>query len=165
MISIHTLSKNDNFTDLIVLSRQFFKEYEAHHKDFFQVDQLTDHDITGYFSSFCDQETRRAFIAEDGERIVGYITVYIRDQEDYWRIKKVGEISGLMVGHDYRRQGVAHLLLEIAQKFFKSFGLQYYTVFTAQENRPGIDFYLHHGLEPLYTTLLGKIEAEDTSRQ
>ncbi len=160
MISIHTLTKNDNFTDLIILSRQFFKEYEAHHKEYFQIDQLKDQDMVAYFSSFCDQDSRRAFIAADGERIVGYITVYIRDQEDYWRIKKVGEISGLMVGHEYRCQGVGHLLLDIAQKFFKSFGLKYYTVFTALENRAGIDFYLHHGLEPLYTTLLGEIETD-----
>ncbi len=157
MISIHTLTKSDNFADLIVLSRQFFQEYEAHHEDFFQIDQLTDHDLMDYFSAFCEQETRRAFIALDGERIVGYITVYIRDQEEYWRIKKLGEISGLMVGPEYRRQGVAHKLLETARIFFKSMDVKYYTVYTAVENRGGIDFYLHHGLEPLYTTLLGAI--------
>jgi len=34
MIEIRSLTLDDPFDDLISLSRQFFQEYQAHHKDF-----------------------------------------------------------------------------------------------------------------------------------
>jgi hypothetical protein len=37
MIEIRSLQKTDPFDDLVSLSREFFHEYEAYHKDFFQA--------------------------------------------------------------------------------------------------------------------------------
>jgi hypothetical protein len=50
MIIIRTLQKQDDLHDLIVLSKEFFKEYEAHHEEFFKVDDLRDGDIVEFFS-------------------------------------------------------------------------------------------------------------------
>ncbi len=155
MLSIRTLHKNDDFTDLIALSRAFFREYEAHHADFFKIGNLTDDDVVNYFLSFCGRDTRKAFIAVDNAHIVGYITAYVQDQPGYWQVKKVGEISGLMVGPNYRRQGIAAKLLAQAEAFFAAQGVKYFTVYTAVANQPGIDFYRKNGLRPIYTTLIG----------
>jgi ribosomal protein S18 acetylase RimI-like enzyme len=161
MIEIRSLHKNDPFDDLISLSREFFREYEAHHKDFFKIDNLKDEDIVGYFASFCDQDTRKAFIAVDGGQIVGYITAYVKDQADYWQIKQVGDISGLMVQKDYRHRGTAKRLLAKAKDFFEAKGLKYCIVFTATENQCALDFYRQNGFVPLYTTMIGKIFDHD----
>jgi hypothetical protein len=40
---------------------------------------------------------------------------------------------------------------------FKVQKSRYYMVFTATENREGVDFYRQNGLVPLYTTLIGEI--------
>jgi len=157
MIEIRSLKIDDDFDDLLSISREFFLEYEAYHKDFFKIDDLKDGDIISYFSSFCGQENRRAFIAVEGERTVGYITVYVKDQADYWQIKKVGDISGLMVQKGYRRRGIAKRLLATANSYFKSLALKYCIVYTAVENRAAIDFYKENGLIPLYTTMIGDI--------
>ena len=117
MIETRSLNKDDNFDDLISLSREFFREYEAYHKDFFKIDNLKDENIVGYFTSFRDNEFREAFIAVDDERIVGYITVYVKDQADYWQVKRVGDISGLMVQKEYRRRGIATRLWAKAKEF------------------------------------------------
>lgn len=157
MIDILPLNSDRSWSDLLSLSREFFAEYEVHHPDFFKIADLKDEHITSYFASFCGNESRAAFIAVDGGRIVGYISVNVKEQPEYWQVEKVGEISGLMVSRDYRRRGVARKLLGKAVEFFKSHCVKYYTVYTAVENQAGVDFYAACSLTPLYTTMIGKI--------
>lgn len=156
MIEIRALRKNDNLTNLIPISREFFREYERHHKDFFMIDELKDEAVISYFTSFCETGSRKAFIAVDGQQIVGYITVYIKEQADYWRYKKIGEISGLMVQREFQHQGIAKRLVDAAKAFFTAEGVKYYTVYTAVANQGALDFYRKNGLVPLYTTMIGE---------
>ena len=95
MIHIRALRQDDDFHDLITLSKDFFHEYEAHREDFFKIEHLHDSDIVDYFSRWLDDENGKTFIALSENRIVGYITVYVREQAVYWKVKKVGDISGL----------------------------------------------------------------------
>lgn len=157
MIKIRLLNRVDSFADLISLSREFFREYEAYHPDFFKIDDLKDEHVVSYFSYFCENEARAAFIAVDGERIVGYITVSVKEQPDYWQVKKVGDISGLMVQLEYRHRGIASKLYAKAREFLEAKGIQYFTVFTSVENQAGLYFYRGNGLVPLHTTLIGEL--------
>jgi hypothetical protein len=56
MIEIRSFNKEDNSDDLIGLSREFFREYEVYHPEFFKIDDLKEAHVIGYFSSFLDQE-------------------------------------------------------------------------------------------------------------
>lgn len=155
MIHIRALQREDNFNDLIALSREFFQEYEAYHEEFFKIDRLDDSDIIAYFSRWLDDEEGATFIALDGDRIVGYITVYVREQAPFWKVKKVGEVSGLMIHKDYRRRAIAGQLLARARVFFVGHGVKYFSLFTSVENKAGIAFYQRQGLTHLHTTMLG----------
>ena len=157
MTEIRSLRKDDNLNDLISLSREFFEEYESHHENFFKIDRLSDSDIVNYFSQWIDDEDGETFIALTGGRIVGYITVYVRTQPIYWKIKKVGDISGLMVQKAYRRRGIARQLLAKARAFFEKKAVRYFTVYTAIGNRGALEFYERSGLLPLYTTMMGAV--------
>lgn len=161
MITIRPLRPDDNFGDLIALSRVFFNEYEAYHEEFFKIDELEDEDVTAYFTSFCNQVSRQAYIAIAEDQIVGYITVYVKEQPDYWRIKKIGEISGLMVRHEYRQQGIGERLLAEAKAYFQARGVNYYSVYTSVENQAGLEFYRKNGLKPLLITMLGEAGNEE----
>ncbi len=151
------MRKDDKLNDLISLSREFFEEYESHHENFFKIDRLSDSDIVDYFSQWIDDEDGETFIALTGGRIVGYITVYVRTQPIYWKIKKVGDISGLMVQKAYRRRGIAGQLLAKARAFFEKKAVRYFTVYTAIGNRGALEFYERSGLLPLYTTMMGVV--------
>jgi len=157
MTEIRSLRKDDKLNDLISLSREFFEEYESHHENFFKIDRLSDSDIVDYFSQWIDDEDGETFIALTGGRIVGYITVYVRTQPIYWKIKKVGDISGLMVQKAYRRRGIAGQLLAKARAFFEKKAVRYFTVYTAIGNRGALEFYERSGLLPLYTTMMGVV--------
>lgn len=157
MVEIRDLQNDDSFDELIQLSKEFFREYESHHEDFFQIDQINDSDIVGYFAKWIDNENGAAFIALIDGRIVGYITVYIQTQAPYWNVKKVGDISGLMVHKAYRHQGIATQLLDRVKAFLASKGVRYFILFTAVANRGALEFYARNGLQPLYTTMVGEI--------
>lgn len=160
MIEIRSLQKDDNLDDLISLSREFFQEYESHHEDFFRIDELGEDDIVGYFSQWIDNDDGETFMALTEGRVIGYITVYVQIQSDYWKVKKVGAISGLMVQRAYRRRGVARRLLAQARAFFEQRAVNCFTVYTAVGNQGAIEFYAQSGLEPLYTTMVGKAKGE-----
>ncbi len=155
MIHIRALQREDDLHDLIALSRDFFQEYATYHEDFFEIDHLDDRDIIDYFSHWLNDEHGKTFIALEENRIVGYITVYVREQAPFWKIKKIGDISGLMVHKDYRRRGIAGQLLAHARAFFAQHAVRYFTLFTAVENKTGIAFYEREGLVHLHTTMLG----------
>jgi len=159
MVEIRPLEKEDPLDELITLSREFFGEYQSHHPDFFKIDQLHDQDVVDYFSRWLENENGETFIALVDGRIVGYLTAYIQTQADYWQIKQVGHISGLMVRPAFRRHGIAGRLLEQARLFFRERGVRYLTVFTAVNNHCANEFYRQSGLEPLHTTFLGEISA------
>lgn len=157
MIEIRSLTADDALDDLISLSREFFEEYASHHEDFFSIDVLRDEQIVNYFSRLLAGVAADVIIAVADGRIVGYVTVYVREQPDYWNVKRVGDISGLMVQPAYRGQGIGRLLMDRAREFFERQGVRYFTVYTAVENRGAIEFYERCGLRPLYTTLLGEV--------
>jgi ribosomal protein S18 acetylase RimI-like enzyme len=157
MVTIRRLRPEDDLRDLIALSRDFFEEYAAHH-EFFQLDELNEEDIVDYFSRSLNTEEGATLIAELEGRIVAYITVFVRPQPTFWRIKQYGAISGLMVHREHRRQGLAGRLLVEAIAFFRQKGIRYYTAFTAAANQPAIAFYRRSGMETLTVTMLGETE-------
>jgi ribosomal protein S18 acetylase RimI-like enzyme len=161
MISIRRLQLEVDFEDLFLLSQAFFKEYQSHHLDFFQSEQLEERNVRAYFTSFLGSEDRAAFIALVDDQIVGYITVYVQTQAPNWKVKRIGQISGLMVAQGYRRQGIASQLLARAVNFFRERELRYYTMFTAVGNQGGLEFYRANGMEPLYAHLLGQVVPRD----
>ncbi|HVO70426.1 MAG TPA: GNAT family N-acetyltransferase [Aggregatilineaceae bacterium] len=158
MAIIRRLRSEDALHDLIELSSQFFEEYAVHHTEFFEIDQLHEGDIVGYFSRFLDGDDSAAFIAVADGNIVGYITVYIQPQPGYWKIKKVGHITGLMVQKEYRRSGIGSQLLSEATAFCKEKGVKYCTVYTAARNQAALEFYARNGMTPLYDTMIGEID-------
>jgi ribosomal protein S18 acetylase RimI-like enzyme len=157
MPDVRRLRKGDGLDGLIRLSREFFEEYSAYHEEFFRIGTLRDSDIIDYFSSFVDRDDRAAFVASSDGKETGYITVLVQTQPAYWSVGRVGHISGLMVGRESRRKGIATRLLEEAGAFFAEHGIGHYTVSTAVANRQALEFYAGHGLEPLQTVLLGTI--------
>ena len=160
MIEIRSLRKDDALDDLVSLSKEFFEEYESHHENFFAIDVLRDDDSVNYFSNLLDNENGEVIVAIENGRIVGYIAVYVRNQAGYWKVKQVGDISGLMVQKAHRRRGIGRQLMGKAKAFFEKKGVKHFTVYTATKNREAIAFYEQSGLRPLFTTMLGEVREQ-----
>ena len=155
---IKELETGDSFSELLELSKDFFYEYESNNKDFFEIDTIAEVDIINYFQNFIGNENANTYIAITEEKIIRYITVLIKNQPDYWKIKRTGDISGLMVSKNFRHNGVGTKLIMKGIEYFRRNGIKYYTVFTSVNNTSGISLYKKCGFEQLYTTLYGRIE-------
>jgi ribosomal protein S18 acetylase RimI-like enzyme len=156
MTTIQELRPEDDLHDLIELSREFFEEYEDHHREFFKIDRLCDDDIVDHFSRSLNSADGATFIAILHGRTIGYITVSVRAQPSFYKIKKVGTISGLMVHKDHRRKGIANRLLAESIAFLEEKGVEYFTVYTATANKIAVKFYERNGMTPLHITMIGE---------
>ena len=158
-IIIKELDTECNFSDLIELSKEFFYEYENNNKEIFGIDSINEMDIKDYFQKFIGNKTRNAYIAIHNNKIIGYITFYIKDQPNYWVVKKIGDISGLMVNKNYRKNGIGKKLVTKTIDYFKQNDIKYYSVFTSINNNDGISLYKKCGFKELYITLYGEIKS------
>ena len=99
---------------------------------------------------------RATIIALVDDEIVGYASVAIREQPRFYKIRKVGAISALMVAKKHRRRGIAAKLLEGSRAFFHRHGIKYFTLYTAAANEGAIRFYEHNSMAPLHISFIGK---------
>ena len=159
MISMRELQPEDDLGAVLALCREFFAEYEGHHGVFFDTEDLRDEDISGRFLQSMESDSSATIVALVGGAIVGYASVAIRDQPGFYKIKRVGAISGLMVAKDHRRKGIASQLLAEAKDFFQRRGIRFFIVYTAAANRAAVEFYERNGMAVLHTTFIGETEA------
>ncbi len=155
MIIVRELRADDNLEAVLKLCRDFFHEYEEHHEDFFDLDNLTDDDISGRFVQSITSEYSATLLAIENDEVVGYASLVIREQPRFYKIKEVGEISALMVPKAHRRKGIATRLMREADAWFRKHNLRYYTFFTAVANRGATKFYERLGMQPIHISFLG----------
>jgi ribosomal protein S18 acetylase RimI-like enzyme len=158
-ILVRELRREDDLAAVIRLCRDFFAEYGGHHQEFFDTDNLKDADISGRFLKSMESDDSATIIALIDDVIVGYAYVALKDQPGFYKVKRIGAISGLMVAKEHRRKGVATRLLAEARAFFVGNGIKYFTVFTAVANQAAIKFYERNGMTPLHTTLIGETKS------
>jgi len=156
MISIRELLPEDDLAAVLALCKDFFAEYEGHHKEFFDTDNLSDADISGRFLQSMESDSSATIIALVDDVIVGYASVAVREQPRFYKIKKVGAISALMVAREHRRQGIATRLLAEAKIYFRRYGIKYFTFYTAVANQAAIRLYERKGMAALHTSFIGE---------
>jgi ribosomal protein S18 acetylase RimI-like enzyme len=156
MTTIRELRRGDDLSAVLALCREFFAEYENHHEEFFATDNLADDDISGRFLASIDSEESATIVALDDGVIVGYALLAVREQPRFYKVKRVGAISALMVARQHRRKGIGTRLLAESRVFFARRGIRYYTFYTSVENRAALGLYDKVGIKPLQTVFLGE---------
>jgi ribosomal protein S18 acetylase RimI-like enzyme len=154
---IDELRNGYSFIELFELSLEFFFEYERCDPAFFAIDKVSRDEIKKYFNSYIDNPKRKAFCAYLNERIVGYITGYIKEQSSLFSLKKIGEISGFMVKKEFREKGIGKLLFSEINNFFRNNDIRVFSLSTSIHNSIGIKFYKDNGMEELSIVFAGKI--------
>jgi ribosomal protein S18 acetylase RimI-like enzyme len=156
MVIVRELQPEDDLTAVLALCKDFFAEYESHHDEFFDTDNLSDADISDRFIKSLKSDSSATIIALIDDKIVGYASIAVRDQPPFYKIKKVGNISALMVAKEYRRRGIATRILAEAKIYFRRHGIKYYTFYTAVSNRAAIRLYEKTGMRALHTVFIGE---------
>ena len=154
MISIRELRSDDDLDAVLALCRDFFAEYEEHHEEFFDTENLCDADISGRFLESLHSDDSATIVALDDDVIVGYASIAVREQPRFYKVKKVGAMSALMIAKNHRRRGIASAILAEARASFDQRGIKYFTLYTTVANRGAIEFYRKNGLSELHTTFI-----------
>ncbi|MFN2637474.1 MAG: GNAT family N-acetyltransferase [Gemmatimonadaceae bacterium] len=89
---------------------------------------------------------RTAFLALDGDDVVGYIAGHATTRNGC-----SGEVQYLYVVPPYRRQGVARHLLNAVARWFQTQGIRRVCVNANIESAGAVPFYLAQGAIPLNT--------------
>ena len=142
MKAIRELRPEDDLAAVLALCKEFFAEYEGYHTKFFGTDNLCDADISGRFLQSMQSNDSATIIALLDSEIVGYALLAVREQPRFYKIKKVGAISGLMVAKNHVRKGIGARLLAESKAYFRRKGIKYFTLYTAVANRGASRFYL-----------------------
>ena len=154
MIVTRELQDENDLASVLKLCKDFFAEYEDYHEEFFDTHPLSDDDLSGRFRQSMASDNSVTIIAEADDRVVGYVSMDLREQPSFYKVKRVGAVWGLMVAERYRRRGIATRLLSEAKTYFRRKGIKYFTAYTSVANHGAIEFYRRNGMEPLHTTLL-----------
>jgi len=108
----------------------------------------TEADIQGFYSS----EPDFFLVAELNRRIVGFI--YGRESKNFpdevlrrWRATKVGSVEVLVVAEEYRRRGIATLLLSRLFMEFRQKGFDTVTLSVPADERGAKELYDKLGFE------------------
>ncbi|MGA3020370.1 MAG: GNAT family N-acetyltransferase [Candidatus Micrarchaeales archaeon] len=154
MVVIRSLTRRDDISDLLKLTKEFYKEYELHHK-IWKVEEAKTRVITNFFHSAVRNKDEKAFVALDGKRMVGYVLLEVETRKPpLYKIKKAGFISLLMVDKEYRKLGIADRLIKSAKKWFEKKGICFIYLETSILNRNAMRLYSKNGFEPVQVQLV-----------
>jgi len=85
-INIRELGAGDDLSALLKLCKAFFAEYETHHADFLDTADLRDEHLSGRFLDSITSESSRTIIALVDQNIVGYTSISVHRQPDFYQV-------------------------------------------------------------------------------
>ena len=117
-------------------------------------EEIADAYIPEMFSR-CESSDGRVFVAEIDGEVVGYATILSRvtSEEISDGGLEYGLIADLVTLSAYRKQGVAHALLDAAETFARERGTKWLRIGALAANQLALDIYDARGFSKLYVEL------------
>lgn len=91
----------------------------------------------GYLDTFYINDNRTIFVADNGEKVVGYLSVVIHDNYLY--------LDDYSVSKQFRGYGIGSKLIKISEEFANEKCLDIIKLHVQNGNHQSIDFYLRRG--------------------
>lgn len=134
----------------------FTKEHE-------EFDGLLDLDWTfgergeSYFRESLTKKDHCAFVAEEDEKIIGYLTGGLATGEDFRKLPKMAELESIFVLEEYRLKGIGKKLYLELVKWAKENDVKRMKVQADPRNEKGISYYEKMGFKGATIVLEGSI--------
>lgn len=154
-------AENKDIPEIVNLFSELLELHKTIDPDYYQYEA----DYTSKLNSWAEQilNSTTQFIlvftdkVNDEERVLGFISGYIKYLFPWYKIKSVGHISFLVVGKKYQNKGIGKNLEEAALKWFKERNLQYIEVYTNENNTAGIKAWNSYNYSPFNKFLRKRI--------
>lgn len=153
-IEIRTMKKSD----IRELSEMWY-ELASWHENIMEGYELSDSPKKGwreFMKKGLSKENMITFVAEDGNEIVGFVSVVLRRRPPFFKQRDVGLILDLFVKEKRRREGIGSKLIEHTEDWIKDNGVSLAVLTVAPVNHIAVDFWEKNG----YDTYLEKKRKE-----
>jgi ribosomal protein S18 acetylase RimI-like enzyme len=94
------------------------------------------------------------FVAVRGEKVVGFLEVLIKKNDEYHKIRNYGYFSSAVTHRDHRGQGIAKALTIAGLNFLKAKGIEYVRANVYNSNKIAMRTWQRLGFKPQSTMLI-----------
>lgn len=137
------------------LSQQLF-EYERQFTNEYNMDWSHAKEGQKFFSKCLRSRKSFTLLAQDGDKLVGYILVTIHKLA--WRaFNPIAEVDNLSISPEYRGKGIGTKLLLKAKQLAIKRGAKRMSVSALSDNVRALHFYHQYGFEKFVTSLVMKM--------
>jgi ribosomal protein S18 acetylase RimI-like enzyme len=78
-----------------------------------------------YYEIYISEDDKWCYVAENKDKIIGFVLFNIENREPYYEIKKVGYLDLIVVDKEHRKKGVSKLLFNKVAEIFREQKLEY----------------------------------------
>lgn len=100
-----------------------------------------------YYQTFIRGKNKWCYLAEENNKLLGFILFNIENREPFWKIKKVGSVDLLFVAEKVRKKGISKLLMNKADQIFKKKNLPYIKLSVQTDNQAAHTIWKKHGFK------------------
>ena len=132
-----------------------WKEMALFHQNmdpYFTIIPAAEANHRSYMISLLQDDAKRIFVADEGDRLIGYLVAEVNTYPPIYIHKNFGHIGAISVTASARRQGVGSQLLTTALDWFRAQGLQRVECAVAVENPVSQGFWKGQGFRGFMET-------------
>lgn len=111
--------------------------------------------VTNFYQYYIQDKTKLLFLAEDNNKIIGYIYGYF--DKDATTNNKVAYLDALFIDNEYRHQGIANKLINEFKKWARENNCTSMEVNVCSNNIKAKNLYLKNNFQTFKETLKCKI--------
>ncbi len=106
-----------------------------------------------YFAYRIERDDSATFVAENDNRIIGYLAGGLIKKEDYLTIQVMAEAENMFIDESFRGQGIGGMLLSQFEEWCKTKGVERIRFVASAQNEKAIKFYKEFGAREISVTL------------
>lgn len=110
-----------------------------------------------YFRKFIIGKNKWCYVAEENNKVLGFITFNLEKRETWWEIKTVGYVDLVFVDQKFRSKGIAKLLMKEAYKVFRKKKMKYVKLAVQTKNEPAHQMWLKKGFQDFRVDMYKKL--------
>ena len=140
------LAKIKDAEQIAKLAMKMMREHEKFDK-IFEIKKDARKTLEKWLKAVIGKRDKKVFIADDNNKIIGYIKAGINKRPDIYKVEKMGFIYDIYVEEKYRRQGVAKLLMDNIFEWMKGKGIKYTSLYVANDNQIAASAWQKYGFK------------------
>ncbi len=147
---------SSDFPLLIKLGRQLFDLHAEFDPQYYLIEDNFSDLFTSWLNQLKNDPNQFLFIAQENTFVLGFVSGFIKNLYPWFRTKKVGHISYLVVDKNFQQKQIGRKLENAAISWFKSKGISYVELYVDEQNYPANIAWSRYGFIPFKKILRKK---------